>query len=203
MRDNLFSKISIIYTPHVAVYSDCLSTVSDNSFTVMTTEPAVVSIKENEFKTFLSYCRPTMNIYESAEEVSECFHRILNTHVNHIQKGLSLPPAAMPEELITEFLNNNPDSLGVYLRTSYQLSTVFDDLRNVDICPLATAEEVIAGHVPVIFPVVRQQTAVYYTPRSYAKHLQNIIRIMDTHPDYFFVPIQYDPDDNVCIIVNE
>ena len=95
------------------------------------------------------------------------------------------------------------DSLGVNLRTSYQLSTVFDDLRNVDICPLATAEEVIAGHVPVIFPVVRQQTAVYYTPRSYAKHLQNIIRIMDTHPDYFFVPIQYDPDDNVCIIVNE
>lgn len=203
MRDNLFSKISIIYPPHVAVYSDCLSTVSDNSFTVMTTEPAVVSIKENEFKTFLSYCRPTMNIYESAEDVSECFHRILNTHVNHIQKGLSLPPAAMPEELITEFLNNNPDSLGVNLRTSYQLSTVFDDLRNVDICPLATAEEVIAGHVPVIFPVVRQQTAVYYTPRSYAKHLQNIIRIMDTHPDYFFVPIQYDPDDNVCIIVNE
>lgn len=52
MRDNLFSKISIIYPPHVAVYSDCLSTVSDNSFTVMTTEPAVVSIKENEFKTF-------------------------------------------------------------------------------------------------------------------------------------------------------
>ena len=86
-----------------------------------------------------------MNIYESAEDVSECFHRILNTHVNHIQKGLSLPPAAMPEELITEFLNNNPDSLGVNLRTSYQLSTVFDDLRNVDICPLATAEEVIAA----------------------------------------------------------
>ena len=26
---------------------------------------------------------------------------------------------------------------------------------------------------------------------------------MDTHPDYFFVPIHYDPDDNVCIIVNE
>ena len=26
---------------------------------------------------------------------------------------------------------------------------------------------------------------------------------MDTHADYFFVPIQYDPDDNVCIIVNE
>ena len=26
---------------------------------------------------------------------------------------------------------------------------------------------------------------------------------MDTHPDYFFVPIQYDSDDNVCIIVNE
>ena len=56
-----------------------------------------------------------MNIYESAEEVSECFQRILNTHVNHIQKGLNLPPAAMPEELITEFLNNNPDSLGVNL----------------------------------------------------------------------------------------
>ena len=26
---------------------------------------------------------------------------------------------------------------------------------------------------------------------------------MDTHPDYYFVPIEYKPDDNVCIIVNE
>lgn len=203
MRDNLFSKISIIYPGHVAVYSDSLSTVSDNSFTVMTAEPAVVSIKENEFKTFLSYCRPTMNIYESAEDVSVCFQRFLNAHVSHIQKGLSLPPAAMPEELINQFLNNNPDSLGVNLRTSYQLSTVFDDLRNVDICPLATADEVIAGRVPVIFPVVRQQVPIYYTPETYAMHLRNIIRIMDAHPDYFFVPIQYNQDDNVCIIVNE
>ena len=78
----------------------------------------------------------------------------------------------MPEELITEFLNNNPDSLGVNLRTSYQLSTVFDDLRNVDICPLATAEEVIAGHVPVIFPVVHapficKASAEYYKNYGY------------------------------------
>ena len=89
-------------------------------------------------------------------------------------EGIESSSSSLPEELITEFLNNNPDSLGVNLRTSYQLSTVFDDLRNVDICPLATAEEVIAGHVPVIFPVVRQQTADITRP----VHMQSICRIL-------------------------
>ena len=203
MRDNLFSKISIVYPGYAAVYSDSLSSIPDKTFTVLTAESAIVSIKEIEFKTFLSYCRPTMNIYESAEDVSTCFHRFLSTPVAHIQKGLSLPPATMPDELVTQFLNDNPDSLGVSMRIAYQRDKMYDNLRNVDICPLATVNQVLSGRVPVIFPVVKQEVPIYYTPRTYALHLKNVLEIMDTYPDYFFVPIEYNPDDNVCIIVNE
>lgn len=203
MRDNLFSKISIIYPDHAAVYSDSLSSIPDKTFTVLTAESAIVSIKEIEFKTFLSYCRPTMNIYESAEEVSSCFQKFLSTPVGHIQKGLSLPPAAMPAELISQFLSGNPDSLGVSMRTAYQKDEMFDNMRNVDICPLATVNQVVSGRVPVIFPVVKQEVPIYYTPKTYALHLKNVLEIMDSRPDYFFVPIEYNPEDNVCIIVNE
>lgn len=203
MRDNLFSKISIIYPGYAAVYSDSLSSIPDKTFTVLTAESAIVSIKEIEFKTFLSYCRPTMNIYESAEEVSACFQKFLSTPVGHIQKGLSLPPAAMPSELISQFLSSNPDSLGVSMKTAYQRDEMFDNTRNVDICPLATVNQVMSGRVPVIFPVVKQEIPVYYTPRTYVLHLKNVLEIMDSHPDYFFVPIEYNPEDNVCIIVNE
>ena len=203
MRDNLFSKINIIYPDHAAVYSDSLSSIPDKTFTVLTAESAIVSIKEIEFRTFLSYCRPTMNIYESAEEVSECFQKCLSTPAGHIQKGLSLPPTAMPAELIAQFLSDNPDSLGVSMRTAYQRDNIFDDMRNVDICPLATVSQIVSGRVPVIFPVVKQEVPIYYTPKTYAQHLKNIIDIMDTHPNYFFVPIEYNPEDNVCIIVNE
>lgn len=52
MRDNLFSKISIIYPGYAAVYSDCLSSIPDKTFTVLTAESAIVSTKEVEFKTF-------------------------------------------------------------------------------------------------------------------------------------------------------
>lgn len=203
MRDNLFSKISIIYPGYAAVYSDSLSSIPDKTFTVLTAESAIVSIKEIEFKTFLSYCRPTMNIYESAEEVSACFQKFLSTPVGHIQKGLGLPPAAMPAELVSQFLSGNPDSLGVSMRTAYQRDEMFDNMRNVDICPLATVNQVMSGRVPVIFPVVKQEVPVYYTPRTYALHLKNVLEIIDSRPDYFFVPIEYNPEDNVCIIVNE
>lgn len=203
MRDNLFSKISIIYPRYAAVYSDCLSSIPDKTFTVLTAESAIVSIKEVEFKTFLSYCRPTMNIYESAEDVSTCFQKFLNNHASHIQKGLSLPPAAMPSELISQFLSDNPDSLGVSMKAAYQRDILSDVTRNIDICPLATVRQIMTGRVPVIFPVMKQNVPVYYTPKTYAMHLKNIINIMDTHPDYYFVPIEYKPDDNVCIIVNE
>lgn len=203
MRDNLFSKISIIYPGYAAVYSDCLSSIPDKTFTVLTAESAIVSTKEVEFKTFLSYCRPTMNIYESAEDVSTCFQKFLNTHASHIQKGLSLPPAAMPSELIAQFLSDNPDSLGISMKAAYQREILSDVTRNIDICPLATVRQIMTGRVPVIFPVMKQNVPVYYTPKTYAMHLRNIINIMDTHPDYYFVPIEYKPDDNVCIIVNE
>lgn len=144
-----------------------------------------------------------MNIYESAEDVSTCFQKFLNTHASHIQKGLCLPPAAMPSELIAQFLSDNPDSLGVSMKAAYQREILSDGTRNIDICPLATVRQIMTGRVPVIFPVMKQNVPVYYTPKTYAMHLRNIINIMDTHPDYYFVPIEYKPDDNVCIIVNE
>ena len=33
--------------------------------------------------------------------------------------------------------------------------------------------------------------------------LKNILEIIDNYPKYYFVPIPSDPEDNVCIIVNE
>lgn len=203
MRDTLFSRINVVYPGYAAVYSDSLSSIPDKIFTVLTAESAIVSVKEIEFKTFLSYCHPTMNAYETAEEVSGCFQRILSAPVSHIQKGLSLPPTTMPEMLMNSFLNYNPDSLGVSMKTRYQRDKMFGNMRNIDICPLATAAQVISGRVPVIFPVVKQEIPIYYTPITYALHLRNIVEIMDTYPDYFFVPIDYNPDDNLCIIVNE
>lgn len=203
MRDNLFSKMSIVYPGHVAFYSDSLSSIHDNVYSVLTAEQGIVSVKEAEFKTFLSYCRSTMDIYESEEDVSACFSRLISTKTGHIQKGLSLPPAAMPDEIVDQFLSSNPDELGANMRTSYREQSAFDEYRNVDICPLATVEQVKSGRVPIIFPVVKQNVPLYYTPATYAKHLKNILDIIDNYPNYYFVPIPYDPEDNVCIIVNE
>ena len=178
------------YNVHCMMESENIAILWDRAFT---TNPLSDRIRPFDPEELL----------EVGEDVSTCFHRFLSTPVAHIQKGLSLPPATMPDELVTQFLNDNPDSLGVSMRIAYQRDKMYDNLRNVDICPLATVNQVLSGRVPVIFPVVKQEVPIYYTPRTYALHLKNILEIMDTYPDYFFVPIEYNPDDNVCIIVNE
>lgn len=66
----------------------------------------------------------------------------------------------MPPELVSQFLSVNPDSLGVSMRTSYQKEIMFDDMCNVDICPVATVKQIITDRVPVIFPVVKQDVPV-------------------------------------------
>ena len=52
MRDNLFSKISIVYPGYAAVYSDSLSSIPDKTFTVLTAESAIVLLKKLNSKHF-------------------------------------------------------------------------------------------------------------------------------------------------------
>ena len=42
---------------------------------------------------------------------------------------------------------------------------------------------------------------LYYTPKTYAQHLKKIIRILETHEDYHFVPLEGQNDTESSLMV--
>ncbi|MGN1097492.1 MAG: hypothetical protein ACI4SS_01195, partial [Clostridia bacterium] len=73
----------------------------------------------------------------------------------------------------------------------------------IDMCRLATAEEVRAGIVPVAAPVEGCSGQLCYTPAAYSLHLKNIMRLMDRFENYFFLPLREKESMNYDLFVNE
>ena len=59
----------------------------------------------------------------------------------------------------------------------------------IDMCRLATAEEVRSGNVPVAAPARTYAGQLCYTPETYCLHLRNILRLMERYENYSFLPL--------------
>lgn len=80
---------------------------------------------------------------------------------------------------------------------------LFEEKKYVDMCCLATAEEVRAGNVPVVTRMEHHNRQLCYTPATYSMHLKNILRLMDECENYFFVPLRNRDKVNYDLFVNE
>ena len=70
----------------------------------------------------------------------------------------------------------------------------------IDIVQLPTADQIRAGTVPITATCGSIGTP-YYTPKTYAQHLKKIIRILETHEDYHFVPLEGQNDTESSLMV--
>ena len=59
----------------------------------------------------------------------------------------------------------------------------------IEICPLATPEDIRAGKVLLGTNYKITSAHPAYTPETYAHHLQHILELMDKYENYHFVPI--------------
>lgn len=207
IRDGIFCNSSLVFPGHITAYTSCLqSMVADpNSYAILSTEKSLIKAKEIEFLEYFSRCKPLMDIYTSKEEINTCFNRIINEPCSHIQKGLGLPMFSLPDYLILQNSDKSmfsPELLSSFLEDDALEQENIHSYTSIDICPLATADQIMKGIVPVITPMMKNGTPLMYTAKSYADHLRNVVSHMEKFPNYYFVPIPFDRDDSICIIVN-
>lgn len=74
---------------------------------------------------------------------------------------------------------------------------------HIDICPLDTVKDIVAGKVPVASPYMPSANHPCYTPETYILHLNNIIRLMDTYKGYYFIPVSPESYPNYNLLVND
>jgi hypothetical protein len=59
----------------------------------------------------------------------------------------------------------------------------------IDMCTLATVEEVKSGKVQLYLPGYVNHHPLHYNTELYAIHLKNILQMMETNPNYHFYPL--------------
>ncbi len=205
IRDRLYRHSIIMVPDQIALASHSMAGRRSSYATMLTTDSRLVQATEAEFQDYLSLCLPMLNTYSEPQKLFQCFMRFLSPHGFRIQKLSSLSAVTAPIELILDSIEQRKDPetkrLGrLYLQEMKRLEQDRNQYNLIDIVQLPTADQIRAGTVPITATCGSIGT-LYYTPKTYAQHLKKIIRILETHEDYHFVPLEGQNDTESSLMV--
>ena len=161
---------------------------------MFSTDPKLVKAFEKQFQEHLALCRPSLNVLRTPNESIPRFLEFFSRQGDTIQEVNSLSINSMPRELLERCVREaeNPGwakTFQVYLDDIPRFEERLSQDPYIDMCRLATAEEVRSGNVPVAAPARTYAGQLCYTPETYCLHLRNILRLMERYENYSFLPL--------------
>lgn len=208
LRGNLFRHSFIVVPGRYVQYSACVSTGSTSDITMFSTDPRLVKSFEKQFEEIIALCRPALYAYNDINQTPKCFQRFFSCQGETIQGLNVLSVNSMPRELIEAIIQKTDDPFwkqifqNLHYRIPY-LEERFSQDTYIDMCRLATAEEVRKGNVPIAVPVATENGRLCYTPETYVIHLKNILRLMDRYENYYFLPSREKQPSDYNLFANE
>ena len=207
IRDNVHRRTLMVVPGIVAIASNSTAGRSSSYATILTTDQRLTHAYNTEFHDYLSLCRPMLNIYHSTDKLLQCFTEFLIPDGSRIQKLVSLSSESAPPELIASLLKQRKQpalkKLGrLYLQEMEHIEENRNKTELIDICCMASAEQVRAGIVPIL-STCRDSEILYYDAESYILHLKNILRIMETCSNYHFIPVSGKFEKDSTLMVKE
>ena len=119
---------------------------------------------------------------------------LLNDNSPVIHKVCKPAPYTLPREFLDEYICKTEDSpWKKALEMDRDDAELFEKkiARSgfIELCPLATAEDVRAGKIIFATNYKLQDSHPVYTPETYAMHLEHILELMDKYENYHFIPV--------------
>ncbi|MBO5153421.1 MAG: hypothetical protein J6C00_03585 [Eubacterium sp.] len=193
LRDNLYRRSLIIIPGYCVQASTCIGNAS-NLMSLFSTDQELVNAYNDQFQYELSLCRPALVSHTDPNEFITCFRELLNDNSPVIHKASKPSPYTLPTECLDAFINETPESTW---RTTLQMdladASLFEEKLSrsscIELCPLATPEDVRAGKILFGTDYKVADKHPVYTPEIYAMHLQHILDLMDKYENYHFVPV--------------
>ena len=208
LRGNLY-RHSIIVVPGKCVqYAASAAVGSTSDITMFSTDTRLVAAFEKQFNEIVAMCRPALNVYHSLAEAAPCFPKFFACRGESVQAVNSLSVNSMPVQLLERFVGETTDAqwaktFRTIADASGELEARFSGEPYIDMCRLATAEEIKSGRAKVAVPVATESGGLCYTAETYVMHLKNILRLMEEYENYFFLPLPDDHDSAYNLFANE
>ena len=193
LRDNLYRR-SLILLPGRCVQATTSIGDETDLITVTSTDRQLVNAYDTQFHQELALCRPALITHTDPAEFITCFRELLNDNSPVIHKVCKPAPYTLPREFLDDYISKLEDSdWKKTLEMDRDDAELFEAkiARSgfIEICPLATAEDVRAGKVIFATDYKIQDSHPVYTPETYALHLEHILELMDKYENYHFVPV--------------
>lgn len=207
IRDSVHRRSLFVVPGEVGIVSNSMAGRRDSYSIFLTSDNRLTQAYETEFKDYLSMCYPMLNVYRLPDKLIQCFVQFLTTKGTRIQKLMSLSAETTPLELVTYCIEKTSSidlkKLGnIYLQEIDMIKKSRDEHGLIDIVYLASVEQVRNGKIPIICSCGTSEV-LYYTPETYALHLENILHIMETCENYHFVPLMARNEKEGSIMIKE
>lgn len=208
LRGNLYRHSIIVVPGRCVQYAASVSLGSTSDVTMFSTDPQLVAAFEKQFQDLISLCRPALNVHRSITDSASRFPEFFSRQGETVQTVNTLSVNSMPRELIAWCMQKIDDP-----QWAQTFQTVLNELPKfekrlgqepyIDMCRLATAEELRGGTVPIAIPISVGSERLCYTPETYCLHLKHILSLMEQYDNYFFLPLEEKEPADYDLFVNE
>ena len=207
LRGNLYRHSIIVVPGRCVQYSTAVGLGSTSDVTMFSTDAQLVSAMEKQFNEHLALCKPSLNVYRNYRDFAPAYTEFFCRKGDTVQAVNSLSLNSMPRELLEKCMQDSAavvweEGFQAHLEEVPHFEARLQEQIFIDMCGLATAQEVRTGTIPVV-ALSSDYPGQFYTPETYCMHLKNILRLMEKYENYCFVPLEKKECADFNIFVSE
>lgn len=200
IRDNLYRRTMIIVPGEISLTNTYINNNAQNYQTILSTDINIVSFDYALFCEYKKMCKPAFAIHSSLEDKTQCVDRYILKNQSRLHFSESLPVETLPSQMLYYLKKKcSPEQkrlLSFADKYKDSFSNTLLDCTCIDVCPVATLAQIRAGKIPICFPFI-YRADYFYTPETYALHLNSIISTMESNSNYNFYPIPYNSSNQI------
>ncbi len=205
IRDNVFHRTIIVAPGLAAIGSDSVGYHAESSLTFLNINADMANVAANSFNDYLAKCVPLTVAHsqdDPNESICDCLSRYLRVAGNRCAKYIGLPPLITPSSVLHRAFINNQETINTFNEFYREYEQTLRLYKRTDVIVLADPQEVLQGKVLCTASlIVPNNEPYYYTPQDYVEHLQTLLQLMETHPDYLVVTMDSnEPQISICAI---
>jgi len=189
-RDGIFKRTLFIAPGVSAVTSSSVGSMPYQSANLIFRKREAIDSFVEEFSQYLRFCRPLMRIFtqKDAGAYIDTLLEFEKEKSDTILKTESLSFLTMPENLAFEIMEHTGWASDQFREAYRRRKAIFHDILKTnsftEIIRLPDIETVREGTVSMALSLVMGGGTACYTAEAYILHLENIVRLLNTHENF-------------------
>lgn len=193
-RDDIFRQTIITLDNAASYYSSSIARTNTCYYSFLSSDRTLSSAYVRQIRDYLALCKPSMYICKTEQNIAVAFSRLMSMPGDRITKSYNLSPESIPYNEVLEYMASSDNEMyqlaAKKVRSIYSITDNADTgYSTVDMCTLASVEDIVSGKVRLQLPGFVNKNPIYYNAELYAIHLGHILHMLETNSNYHFYPL--------------